>query len=214
VDALASSVVRVVIRKIREHERTRPSRAFGKIYAQLLDALRGRHPPSLEPDTAAFQAAKRSYGLYRELRAALTSVRALTSKSTSLGAAVESIKEPKSYAERRDAAHLIRLRRRPLGFHVQLRMMCEWMQSRHEERFTPSDVAKVWFWRIENCFNEVRDEKLTSPADAAASAVVAQDLIDEVDTILKAANELLTRKTRHARGVMGSRLKGSSQRRT
>jgi hypothetical protein len=209
VDALASSVVRIVIRKTREHERTRPSRAFGKLFDQLLDALRGRHPPSPEPDTAAYQAAKRNYSLYRELRTALSGVRTLISKGTPLKAAVESTREPRFYAERRETAYLIRLRRRPLGFHAQLRMMCEWMKSEHEERLTPSDVAKVWFWRIESCFNEVRNDKLTSPAAAAARGVVAHDLIDEVDAILKAANELLTRKTRRERGALGSRSKSA-----
>jgi hypothetical protein len=79
--------------------------------------------------------------------------------------------------------------------------MVDWMKrDRSPKNYTPAEVAKVWYWRIESCFNEAAERKLSEPSAPTLIAGGADAIIDEVDRRLRSAHELVSRKKRPRAG--------------
>jgi hypothetical protein len=115
--------------------------------------------------------------------------------------AVVGLATPKSYAKRQQDSILLRLRRRPLAFRGQLQLMGDWMKrDRSPKAYTPAEVAKVWYWRIETCFNDVSEHKFSEPMAPKLLEEGADAIIDEVDRRLRSAHELVSRKKRPRTG--------------
>jgi hypothetical protein len=196
VDPLASSLVRLALLHLREQQRRSPSRDGGALLTRILDAC-AVHAADAGP-SSALKAAERARALYQDLLAALLDVRARLKGD--LSAVVAGVRVPESYANRQKESVLLRLRRRPLAFQGQLALMADWMLSSRspelKKAYTPAEVAKVWYWRIESCFNDVSEHKLLEPTAPKLLEEGADAIIEEVERRLRSAHELVSRKKR------------------
>jgi hypothetical protein len=195
VDPFASTVVRQAIRYLQWRQRNSPGRKAGALLTRILSACEVHAADA--GSSAAMEAAELGRMLYQDLLTSLVSVRKRRRKGTSLSNAVADVGVPKSYKARQKESVLLRLRRRPLEFRGQLGLMADWMERDIKPKaYTPAEVAMVWYWRIESCFNEVAGRKLSEPnapdlIDGGAGAI-----IEEVDRRLHSAHELVSRKSR------------------
>jgi hypothetical protein len=195
VDSFASNTVRQALRYLRWRQRHSPSRKAGALLTRILSACEVHAADA--GSSAPQEAAESARTLYQDLLTSLVTVRKRRKNGAGLSNAVADVALPKSYKARQKESILLRLRRRPLEFRGQLGLMADWMERDTKPKaYTPAEVAKVWFWRIEICFNEAAERKLSEPSSPALIDGGADAIIEEVDRRLHSAHELVSRKKR------------------